>query len=108
MTSGHNSLSNLNLFRLAFPLYTVTRCCILLRLCTAFDRDGKRFPRCIFPHSIGSVPYLTFIARRASRFALDPYLSYFCPNKKPRAGGKNAFPESKCCPTKRREPNANR
>lgn len=31
MTSGHNSLSNLNLFRLAFPLSTVTRCSILLR-----------------------------------------------------------------------------
>ena len=25
MTSGHNSLSNLHLFRLAFPLSTVTR-----------------------------------------------------------------------------------
>lgn len=91
MTSGHNSLSNLNLFRLAFPLSTVTRCSILIRLCTVFDRDGKRFPRCIFTHSIGSVPYLTLIARRASRFALDPLIyRLFAP------------------PKKRREPNANR
>ncbi|CAJ1861991.1 unnamed protein product [Sphenostylis stenocarpa] len=65
--------------------------------CTAFDRDGKRFPRCIFPHSIGSVPYLTFIARRASRFALDPLIyRIFAPTKRPEQGlgGKNAFPES--------------
>lgn len=84
---------------------------LTLRLCTAFDRDGKRFPRCIFPHSIGSVPYLTFIARRASRFALDPLIyRIFAPTKSPEQGlgGKNAFPESQCCPTKRREPNANR
>ncbi|MCI31236.1 hypothetical protein A2U01_0052448, partial [Trifolium medium] len=56
--------------------------------CTAFDRDGKRFPRCVFPHSIGSVPYLTFIARRASRFALDPLIyRIFAPTKSPEQGG---------------------
>nr|YP_009526541.1 cytochrome c biogenesis FC [Ammopiptanthus mongolicus]AXV54300.1 cytochrome c biogenesis FC [Ammopiptanthus mongolicus] len=79
--------------------------CILIRLCTVFDRDGKRFPRCIFTHSIGSVPYLTFIARRASRFALDPLIyRLFAPpkdeNPMPIADlgrGKNSVPLSGCC-----------
>jgi len=30
------------------------------------SRDGKRFPRCIFPHNIDFVPYITFIVLWAS------------------------------------------
>nr|YP_009382549.1 hypothetical protein AEK19_MT2119 [Utricularia reniformis]ART32271.1 hypothetical protein AEK19_MT2119 [Utricularia reniformis] len=45
-------------------LSTVTRCSILLRLCTAFDRDGKSSLHLSTQH-----PSLTFIALRASRFA---------------------------------------
>jgi len=37
-------------------------------------------------HWFRPLPYLYRPSKsRASRFALDPYLSYFCPNKKPRA-----------------------
>lgn len=111
MTSGHNSLSNLNLFRLAFPLSTVTRCSILLRLsllARLSTGTGRGFLVASFHTAL--VLSLTFIARRASRFALDPLIYRILPpNKKPRArgagGGKNAIPESQCCPTKT---NANR
>lgn len=54
--------------------------------CTAFDRDGKRFPRCIFPHSIGSVPYLYRPSGVKVRIR-SPYLSYFSPQQKAQSKG---------------------
>lgn len=76
MTSGHNSLSNLNLFRLAFPLSTVTRCSLLLRLCLHGFRPGREEVSSLHlstQHWFCPLP-LTFLARRASRFALDPLI----------------------------------
>lgn len=86
MTSGHNSLSNLNHFRLAFPLSTVTRklpSYVFARLSTG---TGRGFLVASFHTAL--VPSLTLPLSPVGRQGSHEILIYriFAPTKSPEQG----------------------